>query len=90
MAVDLGRFGIRVNAISPGPIYVENWDNFATPESIGRAGQQLPLRRIGTPEDVAGVAAFLASDDAAFITGQTIYVDGGLTAQARPPGSQAT
>lgn len=90
IAVDLGKFGIRVNAISPGPIYVENWDNFTTPESLERAGQQVALRRIGRPEDVAGVAAFLASKDAAFITGQTIYVDGGLAAQARPPESQTT
>lgn len=90
IALDLGRFGVRVNAISPGPIYVENWDNFATPESIERSAQQLPLGRIGRPEDVAGAAAFLASEDASFITGQTIYVDGGLTAQARPPGDQTT
>jgi 3-oxoacyl-[acyl-carrier protein] reductase len=90
MAVDLGPFGIRVNAVSPGPIYVENWDRFSTPDGRVKAGQQLPLRRIGTAEDVAGVVAFLASDDAAFITGQSIYVDGGLTAQARPPGSQPT
>ena len=89
-AVDLGEFGIRVNAVSPGPIYVENWDKFSTPDDRVRAGQQLPLRRIGTPDDVAGVVAFLASADAAFITGQTIYIDGGLTAQARPPSSQPT
>ena len=90
IAVDLGVYGIRVNAISPGPIYVENWDNFTTPEKLERAAQQLILRRIGTPADVAGVAVFLASEDASFITGQTIYVDGGLSAQARPPGGQAT
>lgn len=90
IAVDLGKYGIRVNAISPGPIYVENWDNFTTPEKLERAGQQIILRRIGRPEDVAGVAVFLASEDASFITGQTIYVDGGLSAQARPPGGQAT
>jgi 3-oxoacyl-[acyl-carrier protein] reductase len=90
MAVDLGEFGIRVNAVSPGPIYVENWDNFTTPERLEQAAKQLPLRRIGTPKDVSGVVAFLASEDAAFITGQTIYVDGGLLAQARPPGGQAT
>ncbi|HEV8535865.1 MAG TPA: SDR family oxidoreductase [Candidatus Limnocylindria bacterium] len=90
MAVDLGEFGIRVNAVSPGPIYVENWDKFSTPDDRIRAGQQLPLRRIGTPDDVAGVVAFLASADAGFITGQTIYIDGGLTAQARPPSTQPT
>ena len=88
--MDVGAFGIRVNAVSPGPIYVENWDNFATPESIAKAGQQVALRRIGNVNDVSGVVAFLASEDAAFITGQTIYADGGLAAQARPPGSQVT
>lgn len=90
IAVDLGIYGIRVNAISPGPIYVENWDNFTTPEKLERAAQQVVLRRIGKPEDVAGAAVFLVSEDASFITGQTIYVDGGLSAQARPPGGQAT
>ena len=90
IAVDLGKYGIRVNAISPGPIYVENWDNFTTPEKLEEAGQQVILRRIGKAEDVAGVAVFLASEDASFVTGQTIYVDGGLSAQARPPGRQAT
>lgn len=90
IAVDLGKYGIRVNAISPGPIYVENWDNFTTPEKVERAGQKVILRRIGRPEDVAGAAVFLVSEDATFVTGQTIYVDGGLSAQARPPGDQAT
>src|SRR5690606_28456512 len=90
VAVDLGQYGVRVNAISPGPIYVENYDSFSTPERLEQAAQQLPLRRLGRPEDVAGAAVFLASEDASFITGQTIYVDGGLSAQARPPGDQAT
>lgn len=90
MAVDLGRFGIRVNCVSPGPIYTENWASFSTPESVARSSAELPLGRLGTPADVAGVVAFLASADASFITGQTIYIDGGLSAQARPSGGQPT
>ncbi len=90
MAVDLGPFGIRVNAVSPGPIYVANWDNFSTPQGREAQALQLPLRRIGNADDVAGVVAFLASEDASFITGQTVYIDGGLTAQARPTGTQVT
>ena len=90
MAVDLGPLGIRVNCVSPGPIRTENWDAAATPESTARAEAELPLRRLGTPADVAAAVCFLASDEARFITGQTIYVDGGLTAQARPAGGQPT
>lgn len=90
LAVDLGPLGIRVNCVSPGPIRTENWEAAATPESTARAEAELPLRRLGTPSDVAAAVCFLASDDARFITGQTIYVDGGLTAQARPAGGQPT
>ncbi|MES1248322.1 MAG: SDR family NAD(P)-dependent oxidoreductase [Actinomycetota bacterium] len=90
MAVDLGPRGIRVNCVSPGPIQTENWIAASTPESTARATAELPLRRLGTPADVAAAVCFLASDDAAFVTGQTLYVDGGLTAQARPAGGQPT
>jgi 3-oxoacyl-[acyl-carrier protein] reductase len=50
------------------------------PERVAAAIENTPLRRIGTPEDVADVVAFLASDGARFITGQTVYVDGGISA----------
>jgi 3-oxoacyl-[acyl-carrier protein] reductase len=90
MAVDLGPLGIRVNCVSPGPIVTENWAAAATPESTARAKAELPLRRLGMPADVAAAVCFLASDQASFVTGQTLYVDGGLTAQARPAGSQPT
>jgi 3-oxoacyl-[acyl-carrier protein] reductase len=90
MAVDLGPLGIRVNCVSPGPIRTKNWEAAATPESTARAAAELPLRTLGTPADVAAAVCFLASDEARFITGQTIYVDGGLSAQARPAGGQPT
>lgn len=78
MAAGLGRHGIRVNAIAPGVIYTEmgahHWDIPENREAFGRAN---PLGRLGEPADLAGAAVFLASDDAAYITGATIRVDGG-------------
>jgi NAD(P)-dependent dehydrogenase (short-subunit alcohol dehydrogenase family) len=85
LAVDLGRHGIRVNAVSPGPIRVDKWDRLLTEEAIERLGRGVPLGRVGHTDEVAAVVAFLASDEASFITGQTVYIDGGLAAQARPP-----
>jgi len=76
MALDLGPHGIRVNAVAPG-------------QTRGAAFHKLdgvPLGRAATPEDIGAAVAFLASDAAAYITGQVLYVDGGLTAQLTPPG----
>ena len=83
-AVDLAPFGIRVNAIGPGAI---NNPDFAAqgPEFARKRAETVPLGRVGEPEDVAAAAAFLASDDASYITGQVIYVDGGIMAQLRSP-----
>lgn len=79
MALDLGPT-IRVNTISPGWIEVERTRE-ELPQRRRREVESIhPLGRIGTPEDVAGVATFLASDDAAFITGANLLVDGGRTA----------
>lgn len=75
MAVDLAPHGIRVNGVAPG-----------NTRGVPRPLDGVPLGRSGTPEDVAAAVAFLASDAAAYITGQIIYVDGGLTAQLTPPG----
>jgi NAD(P)-dependent dehydrogenase (short-subunit alcohol dehydrogenase family) len=76
-----GPYGIRVNAISPGVIvtpmsYVENPD---FDKNIEKRIQMHPLKRVGRPEDIAHVSTFLASENAGFITGQNIVVDGGLT-----------
>lgn len=83
MAIDFGPLGIRVNAICPGHIVTEKqqerWD--ANPSGLRYFEDQYPVRRTGTPDDIANAAAFLCSDDASFITGHALVVDGGLTIQ---------
>jgi len=84
MALDLAPWKIRVNALVPGAIAVEG----RTP--VGKEGavqpsDVIPLGQLGTPEDVAGAALYLASDDAAYVTGACLVVDGGLTVQLRSP-----
>lgn len=76
MAHDLGQYGIRVNCISTGGI--RDGDGAARPEDASRI-QVTPLRRTGTPEDVAGVALFLACEWSAYVNGANIVVDGGRT-----------
>jgi 3-oxoacyl-[acyl-carrier protein] reductase len=81
MAIELGIKGIRVNAVCPGYIQTPMSEAIDSPEFIEQyIRAKIPLGRVGKPEDVAGVFAFLASDDAAFITGETIVVDGGQLA----------
>jgi len=79
MAIALSPFGIRVNALGPGTILTDLARQAVVHDAaaVDRILTRTPLGRLGTPEDVAGAAAFLASSDAAYITGQTIYVDGG-------------
>ncbi len=80
LAVELARHGITVNAVAPGAITTDA--NAALVKDKARLEallRQIPLGRLGTPDDVAGVVAFLASDDAAYVTGSTYFVDGGLT-----------
>ena len=76
LAASLAHDGIRVNAVAPGTIRTRVWDS-----QVGGADRLeplYPLGRVGEPEDVAGAIAFLASTDAAWITGHTLPVDGGL------------
>ncbi|MEM4780420.1 MAG: SDR family oxidoreductase [Halalkalicoccus sp.] len=77
LAVELGPLGIRANTISPGWIEVERTREELPEDRREHVEAVHPLGRIGDPEDVAGVAAFLASDDAAFVTGANLLVDGG-------------
>jgi NAD(P)-dependent dehydrogenase (short-subunit alcohol dehydrogenase family) len=84
MACDFGPIGIRVNAICPGHIVTERmqarqWAN--NPEGLRFFDQQYPVRRTGKPEDIANAVSFLVSEDASFVTGVTLPVDGGLTIQ---------
>ena len=81
MALSLSGYGIRVNAIGPGSIMTDILKGVATDQAARhRLLSRTPLRRIAEPDEVASVAAFLASDDASYVTGETIYVDGGRLA----------
>lgn len=83
LALELGKFGVTANAIAPGFIATDM--TAATAERVGMsfddfqeaAAQEIPVRRVGKPDDIAGVASFLCGDDASFVSGQVIYVAGG-------------
>jgi len=81
-AVELGPYRIRVNCVAPGAVEIER-TKLERPDYAGTWGRVTPLGRVGTPEDIGHVVAFLVSDDSQFVTGQTIWVDGGLYSQ--PP-----
>ena len=80
LAGELGPRGIRVNAIAPGSVPTPATEGFVTPEQYEQRAKNIPLRRNGTPEDVAAAAAFLLSDEAAFINGAMLAIDGGIIA----------
>ena len=81
MAIGLAHRGVRVNAIGPGSIETDMMAVILTDEeATARVMARTPLNRMGQPEDIAGTALFLASDDSSYITGQTIYVEGGRLA----------
>ena len=81
MALSLAQYGIRVNAIGPGSIMTKILEAVANDQAaMDRIMSRTPLGRIGDPSEIASVAAFLASDDASYVTGETIFVDGGRLA----------
>ncbi|CDG84835.1 SDR family NAD(P)-dependent oxidoreductase [Janthinobacterium agaricidamnosum] len=82
MALNLAPYGVRVNGIGPGTILTELARKavLGSPEARHTILSRTPLGRCGEPEEVASIAAFLASDDASYLTGQTLYVDGGRMA----------
>jgi 3-oxoacyl-[acyl-carrier protein] reductase len=83
LAIELGKFGVTVNAIAPG--FIETEMTAATAARVGvpfeefkkAAASQIPVARVGQPEDIAAVASFLVSEEASFVSGQVIYVAGG-------------
>ena len=81
MAIELALDGITANAIAPGPTETELFRANNSPGSAGEARYlgQIPMRRLGNPAEIAAAIAFLASDAAGFITGQTLHVDGGAS-----------
>jgi meso-butanediol dehydrogenase / (S,S)-butanediol dehydrogenase / diacetyl reductase len=90
MALDYAREGIRVNAVCPGDTFVDRWmqkgyfegsDPVTLEEAIKESSAYIPMGRFGKPEEIANAVVFLASDEASFVTGHLLLVDGGNTAQ---------
>jgi glucose 1-dehydrogenase len=80
LAVELGPLGITINNVAPGAIETPiNTALLNDSAKLGSLLKQIPLGRLGQPGDVAGLAAFLASDDASYVTGSTFVADGGLS-----------
>lgn len=91
LALEYAEHGIRVNAVAPGAILTPmNAAVAQDPEALAELESHIPLGRIGRPEEIAGVVAFLACEDASYITGQTVYACGGLTLYPEIRGDWAT
>nr|WP_294897507.1 glucose 1-dehydrogenase [uncultured Pedobacter sp.] len=80
LATELAPLNIRINNVAPGAIATPiNKKMMADASKIDALLKNIPMKRMGTPEEVAGIVAFLASDDASYVTGSTYFIDGGLT-----------
>ena len=78
LGAEWAKHGITVNAVAPGPVETEGvLDVWKTPEMIAQASREVPLQRLGRPEEIAWAVIFVASDQANFMTGETVYVSGG-------------
>jgi NAD(P)-dependent dehydrogenase (short-subunit alcohol dehydrogenase family) len=86
-AVEYAEHGIRANAMCPGPVHTPAFDSIDSqiPGGVAGYGAKLPLGRIGTPAEIASLAAFLASDDASYLSGAVIAIDGSLAARLPTP-----
>ena len=83
IAVELAKYNITVNNIGPGAVYTPiDADIEAQPEIEKALMSEIPLNRWGRPEDIAGLSVYLASDEAAYVTGSTYFIDGGMLRQA--------
>ncbi|MBI4505656.1 MAG: SDR family oxidoreductase [Chloroflexi bacterium] len=80
MAIDLATHGIRVNCLAPGPTLSERLVTRHTPETLAQEVKLIPMGRMGQPDDMVGAAVFLAGDESSWVTGTTIFVDGGYVA----------
>lgn len=78
LASELAPSGIRVNSVAPGVIHTDMMDDFSK-QTLENLAEETPLRKLGSPKDVAEIVSFLASDKSSFITGQVVGVDGGFT-----------
>jgi NAD(P)-dependent dehydrogenase (short-subunit alcohol dehydrogenase family) len=85
MAIDLAEYNIRVNAIAPGAIRTNRTPSSEHP-LVREMSARIPLQRFGLVSEISATVVFLASPEASYITGQIVYVDGGITAQLAPPG----
>lgn len=80
LARELGSKNIRVNSVAPGPVETDMMTSAADEATINHFVSRIPLARIGQPDDIANAVAFIASDEASWITGQSLGVDGGIVA----------
>jgi 3-oxoacyl-[acyl-carrier protein] reductase len=81
LAIELAADGIRVNSVAPGAVRTPRVLAMSSDERLAESAKAIPLGRQGEPEEIASAVVFLASDQASYITGQTLVVDGGATAK---------